>query len=171
MALRIFLAGSIPKGDDKRKEWKDWKTNYIEKLSTIKEIEFADPDDWRDETKPLILFGHDVNMVKTSDIIIVNAEKKLGVGTSQEMVIAKYFSKPVITILPKDTHHRRSNVVFDKTLIKDWIHPFVFTISDLVVEDISEAIDWIKEYQKDPKSKKIKDISIIDESINSYLKK
>jgi hypothetical protein len=169
MTLKICLIGSIPKGDDVRKNWKDWKVEYKEKLSQIPGVEFTDGDVWRDETKSLQLVGHDAHLVKTADIIIVNSEKKLGAGTAQEMVIAKYFSRPVISILPKDTHHRKSNIVFDGTKIDDWIHPFLLTFSDLVVEKIDDCIEWIKEFSKNPESKKIKDITIIDEAINSYL--
>jgi pantothenate kinase len=43
------------------------------------------------------------------------------------------------------------------------------TFSDLVVENIDDCIEWIKEFSKNPQSKKIKDITIIDKAINSYL--
>jgi len=169
MTLKICLIGSIPKGDDVRENWNDWKVEYKEKLSQIPNVEIIDGDAWRDETKSLQLVGHDANLVKTADIIIVDSKKKLGVGTAQEMVIAKYFSKPVISVIPKNTHHRRSNIVFDGTEIDDWIHPFLLAFSDLVVENIDDCIEWIKEFSKNPKSKKIKDITIIDKAINSYL--
>ena len=169
MILKICLLGSIPKGDDERKGWTDWKTKYKTVLSQLDDVEFVDGDDWKDETKPLLLFGHDANLVKTSDIIIVNAESKIGAGTAQEMVIAKYYSRPVITILPKNTHHRRSNIMFDGTLVNDWVHPFLLNMSDLIAETIEDASGWIMEYRADPKSKKIKNISIVDEAIAAYL--
>lgn len=173
MKLKIFLAGSIPKGDDVRKQWIDWKAGYKQVLSQLDNVEFADGDAWKDETKPFLLFGHDVNLVKTSDIIIVNAEKKIGsgigVGTAQEIMAAKYFSRPVITVLPKNTHHRRSNAVFDGILIPDWISPFLLSTSDLVVETVHDSLPWIREYAENPKSKKIKNIGIIDEAIAEYL--
>jgi len=169
MAFKICLIGSIPKGDNIRKDWKDWKVEYKEKLSQISDVEFTDGDVWRDETKPFQLVGHDAYVIKTSDFIIVNAEKKLGAGTAQEIVIAKYFSKPVISILPKDTHHRRSNIVFDGTKIDDWVHPFVVTFSDLVIEKIDDCIQWIENFNKNSKSKDIKSITIIDQAIDSYL--
>jgi len=168
MSLKICLLGSIPKGDDVRKKWIDWKTDYKKKLSTIDNVEFTDGDAWRDETKPFLVVGHDSYTIKMSDIIIVNAENKLGAGTAQEMVIAKYFSKPVVTVLPKNTHHRKSNIIFDGKLINDWIHPFIFTISDLIVEKIPDAVSWIQEYQRKPNNKMIKDISIIDDAIEAY---
>jgi hypothetical protein len=168
MAFKICLLGSIPKGDDVRDTWKDWKAEYKEKLSHIPGIEFTDGDAWRDETKPLQLVGHDAYLVKTADIIIVNCEKKLGAGTAQEMLIAKYFKKPVISILPKNTHHRKSNIVFDSKKIDDWIHPFILVFSDVVAENIEECSKWINGYIKNPNTK-IKDITVIDNAISSYL--
>lgn len=170
MTTKICLLGAIPKGDDKRETWKDWKVEYKEKLSKIPEAEFTDGDAWRDETRPILLVGHDSHMIKDADVIIVNAEKKLGAGTAQEILIAKYFSKPVITILPKDTHHRRSDITFDGTTIADWIHPFILTFSDMVADDLDSCIVWLQEYIDDPGSKDIKDISMIDQAIESYLK-
>ncbi len=169
MSLKICLLGSIPKGDDARNTWKDWKVEYKEKLSKIPDVEFIDGDIWRDETKPMQLVGHDAYLVKTADIIIVNCKEKLGAGTAQEIVIAKYYARPVITILPKGTHHRRTNIVFDGKLIDDWVHPFILTLSDLVVENVDDCVGWLNEFSKNPKSKNIKDISIIDEAIDSYL--
>jgi len=169
MIFKICLVGAIPKGDSERKDWIDWKTHYKSILSRIDGVEFVDGDDWKDETKPLLLFGHDANLVKASDLTIVNAENKLGAGTAQEMLIAKYFSKPVITILPKDTHHRRSNILFDGNFIDDWIHPFLLNTSDLVVGAIEDSVGWIEEYRLDPRSKKIKSIAIIDDAIAAYL--
>ncbi|HLD02737.1 MAG TPA: hypothetical protein VJC07_03500 [Candidatus Nanoarchaeia archaeon] len=169
MPFKICLIGSIPKGDDARKNWTDWKPAYKKKLSKLTDISFVDGDSWKDETKPLQLVGHDAYLIKTSDLIIVNAEVKLGVGTAQEMVIAKYYSRPVVAILPKDTQHRKSNILFDSNLIEDWVHPFILATSDLIVENIDDAVSWIKELKDNPKSKKIKDISIIDEAISSYL--
>jgi hypothetical protein len=170
MSFKICLLGPVPKGDNVRESWQDWKIKYKEELSVLNGIIFVDGDVWRDETKPLLLFGHDAYVVKTSDIIIVNAEQKLGAGTAQEVLIAKYFSKPVISVLPKDTHHRRSNIVFDGKMIADWIHPFILTTSDLVVERIGDAINWIKEYKENPSRKSVKNIRIIDEAIESFLR-
>jgi hypothetical protein len=169
MSFRICLIGSIPKGDDERKKWIDWKQEYKEKLSVIKNVEFVDRDAWKDESKPLLTFGHDANLIKNSDLIIADARQKLGAGTSQELLIAKYFSKPVITVLPKDTYHRKSNIVFNDKLIEDWIHPFILATSDLIIEKIEDSIEWIREYMKNQKSKKIKNIKIIDEAIEAYL--
>lgn len=169
--MKVYLAGSIPKGDKEKEKSTDWRKEFKEKLSAIEGVEFLDPRDMTEFTeKPHITFGGDCMLIKKSDLIVVFAGEKLGTGTSQEMLIAKYLKKPVITILPKDTHHRRSNIVFEGNLVKEWIHPFIFSTSDLIVERAEDAISWIKEYIINPNSKNIKDITIVDKSITNFEK-
>ncbi len=173
--MKIYLAGSIPKGDRARGGWIDWKRRYQEVLTSISGVEILNADDLRDETNSFNVFGHDAHMVKSADIVIVNAEKEIGkgigAGTAQEMVIAKYFARPVLTVLPKDTHHRRSDIVMNGVLIHDWFHPFIDTFSDLTVDSIEDCVGWIIQYRNNPSRAKIKDISIIDMGIEYFLEK
>jgi hypothetical protein len=167
--MKVYLAGSVSKGDKDERKILNWRKDYKQKLSSIEELKFLDPSDiTKFEGEPLLVFGGDCSYIKKSDLIIVFAGVKIGVGTAQEMLVAKYFRKPVITVLPKDTHHRRSYLNFEGRIVEDWIHPFIFSTSDLIVEKIEDAISWIEEYIKNPGSKKIKDISLIDNAIKEY---
>lgn len=167
--LKIALLGSIPKGDTERKNWVDWKTEYVEKITqAIPQAQFLHGDLISDNVGPELVVGHDLWLIKNSDIVIVHAASKIGAGTAQEMVLAKSFQKPLISIVPKDTHHRRSNVVFHDVTIEDWIHPFLAVASDSVAENIEEAIVWIQEFLK--KSKPIKTLAVFDEAIASFEK-
>jgi hypothetical protein len=160
--MKIYLAGKVPKGDKKQKSFDNWRVRYQKVLRKFFDAEFIDPYNRDlDESDFLAVVGTDCKHIKESTFIVVNAEEKLGVGTSQEMVIAKYFNKPVVTVLPKDSHHRRSNVVFHGKMIADWIHPFIFTFSDFIIENINE-IEKIKDKIF---TSKIKDISVIDEVV------
>ncbi len=170
MPFKICLIGPSPKGDEVRKNWQDWKIKYQQELSKLDGVEFFYGDQWLDETRPFITFGHDSDMVKNSDLVVVNAEEKLGAGTAQEILIAKYFSKPVVVVLPKNSAHRKSDIIFNGELITDWIHPFIHSTSDCIVENIGQAVEWISEYQSHPTTKKIKSIKIIDEAIEQYNK-
>ena len=174
MNFKIFLSGSAPKGDAEKNQWSDWRLDYMNALSQLNNIEFIKDDTKKDESRPFLIFGHDANMVKNADLIIANADKKIGrgigVGTAQEIIIAKYFSKPVVVVLPKNTHHRRTDMVWDGKTISDWVSPFLSSTSDLVVESINEALEWIREYIDNPKSKKIKNLSIVDDAIAEYSK-
>lgn len=151
--MKIFLAGKIPKG----KEDKDSK-NFAE--SIIPHIKLKGAEFIKGEKRDLDESGRHI---KNSDIVIVDAREKLGAGTAQEMLIAKYFGKPVITILPKNTHHRRTNFEFVGKVIADWIHPFIYSTSDIIVESEKELESAIAKVTNG--KVKIKNISIIDDSI------
>lgn len=161
----IYLAGSVPKGDKEAESFTDWRKMYGDAITSCLEAIFIDPYDRPndfDEGDFMAVFAYDCHNIKSSDLIVVNAEAQLGVGTSQEMVVAKYLEKPVITILPKNSYHRRSNVPFREKIVPDWIHPFIFAFSDVILENIGE----FKELSKDKITKiKPKKISIIDTSI------
>ncbi len=169
--MKIILLGSIPKGDEVRKNWTDWKTEYIEKLNKdIPDANFLHGDLISDKEGAEAVVGHDLYLIKHSDIAIVHATSKIGAGTAQEILIAKQFNKPVIAVIPKDSHHRKSNVVFHGTLIEDFINPFLFISTDYVAESIEDAIKWIKNYTKSSKSTKIKDLSIMEKCIDTFEK-
>ncbi len=160
--MKIYLAGSVPKGDEEAKIFDDWRSRYKQSLRKFFDADFIEPYHKElDESDFLAVVGQDCRHIKESALVIVNAEGKLGVGTAQELVIAKYFKKPVISVLPKDTHHRRSNISFHGKLVKDWIHPFIFTFSDFIVESINE----IEKIKNEIISSNIKDISVIDGAI------
>jgi len=170
MSFKLCIIGASPKGDELRKNWTDWKIKYQKELSKIDDLEILFGDQWLDETRPFITFGHDSDMIKKCDAVVANAENKVGAGTAQEILIAKYFSKPVVVILPKNSHHRRSDVVFNGELVQDWIHPFIYSTADYIAENLEAAVEWIKSYQLNPAAKKIKDILIIDQAIAEYNK-
>lgn len=161
--MKIYLAGSVPKGDKEAENYTNWRKDYFKVISQqINDVELLDASDfYKLEGNSKALFGAECLHIKESDLIVVNAEEKLGAGTSMELVIAKYFCKPVIIVLPKDSAHRRSNLTFENREVKDWIHPFIDSFSDVIVENISDikiAIEKIK-------NQKIKEISVIEESM------
>ncbi|MEX0616273.1 MAG: hypothetical protein WD231_00505 [Candidatus Woykebacteria bacterium] len=163
--MKIMLLGSLPKGDEARRSFIDWKKDYEEKiLKEIPDAQIVHGDLISDKEGPEIVVGHDLWLVKHSDVIIVDARAKIGAGTAQEMVLAKYFKKAVISILPKNTHHRRSNVIFHGETVEDWIHPFLYICSDFISETIEEAIKRIK----GSSGKNVKDFSVFEKEIKTF---
>ncbi len=165
--MNIYLAGSVPKGQAEEKNYLDWRLAYKDILSKFFDADFIFPMSGKaDEADFLLIVGKDCGSIKDCDLVVVNAESKLGTGTSMEMVVAKYFHKIVVTVLPKNSHHRRSNMVFQGTYaVEDWIHPFIHTFSDYIVEDVSE-IESLKDTLF---TSPAKDIAIIDKAIEHYL--
>jgi len=161
--MKIYLAGSVPKGDKEAEVFDNWRKRYQGLLLAVfPDADFIDPYVREaDESDPLLVAGFDCAHIKTADLVVVHAEEKLGAGTSQELVVAKYFHRPVITVLPKDSHHRRSNITFHDVFIKDWTHPFIHTFSDFIVERVED----IGKIAPKLATAHVKDIGIIDEAI------
>jgi uncharacterized protein len=167
--MKIALLGSIPKGDNVRANWTDWKESYMHTLQTIvPDATFVHGDDISDNQGAHAVVGHDLVQVKRADICVVDAQTKVGAGTAQEMVYAKYIKKLVVTVMPKDTHHRKTDVTFHGVLLDDWVHPFLYLSSDYVAVSIEDAANWIKQYFKNPSAYKIKDISVFDVAVDDY---
>ncbi|MDD9912550.1 MAG: hypothetical protein OXR68_02165 [Alphaproteobacteria bacterium] len=174
--MKFYLAGKVPKGNE-LDTYIDFRVGYGETLAkSFPDLTILDPNGTTEqallvgvtEEDPLYWFGHDCWMIKKSDVVIVQADIKLGAGTAQEMLIAKYFNKPVITVLPKDTHHRRTNLMLASGVVEDWIHPFVGSTSDLIVEKLEDSLPWLEAYNVNPDGQKIKTIEVIDEAITYF---
>lgn len=163
--MKIYLAGSVPKGDEEAKKFNNWREGYKKILANFFDADFIEPYHRElDESDFLAVVGHDCGQIKNCDLVVVNAEEKLGAGTAQELVISKYFGKPVVSVIPKNTHHRRLNVIFHGKIVEDWIHPFIFAFSDHVVENPNE----IEKIKDNLFLTKAKDISVIDEAISHF---
>ncbi len=166
--MKVYLAGKVPKGEEIG-SIADWRVKCADIFGQVPSIQLITPENpTLDEALPFAVFGHDCYLIKDADAVVVNAAVKLGVGTSQEMLIAKYFRKPVLSVLPKDTHHRRSNLFMHAGIVADWIHPFIFSTSDIVVEDFKEAAVWLMDYVSSPQDYNIKGLEIIEEGIRAY---
>ncbi|HUB93551.1 MAG TPA: hypothetical protein VMB52_03540 [Verrucomicrobiae bacterium] len=167
--MKIVLLGSIPKGDDIREKWTDWKDEYIEKIAKhIPDVEFIHGDSVSDNAGAEMVVGHDLAQVKKADICVVDARSKIGAGTAQEIVIAKQFEKPVVIVIPKDTHHRKSGVTFHGVQMEEWIHPFLKVSADYVADSVDDAALWITAFAKSPQSYQIKDLSVFDRAIDLF---
>lgn len=167
--MKIYLAGSVPKGADEENKFINWRLQYKKILEKFLDAEFILPNSGdMDESDFLLIVGKDSKSIKNSDLVIVNAEERLGSGTSIEMAIAKYFKKPVVTVMPKNSYHRRPNITFQgRFFVEDWMHPFIHTFSDFIVESVSE-IEKIKDKIFNTP---VKDIAIIEAAIDHRDKK
>lgn len=167
--MKIVLLGSLPKGDDIRRDWIDWKEDYMSAIhAALPEAEFIHGDSISDNVGAEMVVGHDLAQIKASDICVVDARDKIGAVTAQEIVIAKQFSKPVIIVIPKNSHHRRSNIVFHDVEMSEWIHPFLWVSTDYVAESIEDAVNWIEEFNRNPANYEIKDFSVFEEAVDLF---
>lgn len=85
-------------------------------------------------------YGCDLHMIEISNVVVVDARKEKGVGVGAELMYACNCGKPVIAICPPESNYRRSLVedVCGEDL-RNWIHPFIQSLSSIVVDDFDAA--------------------------------
>lgn len=154
----IYLAGNIRKGsaDQTEQAWDQSEKQALKEALGSLNVIFLDPssrsDDLSDQES---VFGRDMLQVFSSDLILVDARGKRGLGVGAEMMFAKLQGIPVVSWVPRESHYHRSKLEgFLGQDVEDWVHPFIFNLSDYVAHSIEEAAAWIcEEYnieRKDP---------------------
>jgi hypothetical protein len=166
--VRIYLSGGIKKDEDDRKIcWSEEDKEAIRSL--VEGVEFLDPQRTPEVHDSIASFGCDLNDVKCADIVLVDARQKRGIGIGAEMAVAKMLGKPVVSVVPRNSHYRRDVLNHFGKEIRDWTHPFLVGLSDSVVESVGEAATWVSDFLKDPGP--VKDASVVEEAIAYFLKK
>lgn len=167
-SIKVYIAGKVNPGSSMGTSfWRDEFCKKLEEKSGFNVINL-DPTSRRVlPFDPKMVFGRDSFMIKNSDLVIVNLTDDISVGGSQEMLIAKYFNKPLLGIAKEGGKFVNENFN-DFGRIVDFIHPFVYVPCDGIVNDIDGAAEWIKNHFG---KEKAKDLSCIDDSIAYYLEK
>lgn len=146
--LFIYMAGNIRKGkeDHDQEIWTDEDIQLLKANLQPYEVVFLNPASRSDDlSNQKSVFGRDIFQVLSSDLILVDARGKRGLGVGAEMMFAKTHSKYVVSWLPEDSHYHRKNLEFLGQSVKDWIHPFVFTLSDYYSASLTDIAHWIQE--------------------------
>ncbi len=176
MNFSIYLAGKIPKGKE-IDTFVDWREDFsrmineqINNYPGISKIVCLDPHNFSMKNVDSVedFFGRDVHLVHMSDAVIVDGRVKVGPGSAQEMIIAKYYGKPVVTIIPKNSHYWKDSIKLRGGVV-EYKHPFLFSTSDAVVQSFEDAAKWVLDYLSGNMKVKIKTIDILDSSQKQYL--
>ncbi|MFH1253426.1 MAG: hypothetical protein V1664_03810 [Candidatus Uhrbacteria bacterium] len=170
--IKIYLAGKVSK--DSVFQTSFWREPFCRELSKLSGLTIKNLDPTRfedkkqfDENNADLIFGRDCFMIKSADVVIVYLSDDISVGGSQEMLIAKYFKKPLIGIVPKQSKFFGDKEIYGRKY-KNWLHPFVKLTCDYIVRDIGEAAICLLELFPDQKS--IKDLSLIEQAVSYYTK-
>ncbi|MFI5343044.1 MAG: hypothetical protein ACHQUC_02360 [Chlamydiales bacterium] len=168
--VAIYLAGSIKKGHEKSDEsyWTEENISFLKQNLSEHEISFLNPafrtDDLSDQYS---VFGRDMLQVFCSHIVFVDARDRRGLGVGAEMMWAKLNKIPVVTWAPRNSHYRKDQTTILDVSVQNFIHPFVESLSDKVVQDLAEGAKWIHEFISSP-SIAIKGIDHIGAAMNHY---
>ena len=165
--IKVYVAGKV--SPDSTMGTSFWRDEFCKKLGEKSGAKILNLDPTTRKVLPFdpkMVFGRDSLMIKKSDLVIVNLTDDISVGGSQEMLIAKYFNKPLLGIAKEGGKFLNKNFV-DFGRVVDFVHPFVFGTCDAIVHNEDEAAEWIKNNfgKEQPKG-----MSCIDDSIEYYMK-
>lgn len=169
--LSIYLAGSIKKEHEKSNDsyWTESDRLCLQTHLSHYELSFLNPasrsDDLSDQKS---VFGRDMLQVFCSDVVFVDARERRGLGVGAEMMWAKLHKIPIVTLAPKNSHYHKSETTLLDVPLTDWIHPFVESLSDVIVQNLQEGACWINEFMAGSREK-IKDIPYIEEAMHHYV--
>lgn len=168
--ISIYLAGSIKKGHEKADEsyWTEEDMHFLKERLAEFEVSFLNPafrsDNLSDQRS---VFGRDMTQVFCSDVVFVDARDRRGLGVGAEMMWAKVQKIPLLTLAPIDSHYNKSKTTLLDIEVKDWVHPFVESLSDAIVENLEEGANWIRKFIEDS-ALKVKDIEYVHSSMQYY---
>ncbi len=170
--LKVYIAGKV--SPDSVFGTHDWRDAFCQKLGDLVDMEIINLDPTKtdenfhlDKNNSELVFGRDSFMIKSSDLVIVNLTDDISVGGSQEMLIAKYYHKPLVGLAPLGGKFHKQEAEIMGKKYKNWVHVFVAVPCDTVVPDIEGAAEFIKNFfSKD--GTPVKTIGIIDAAVKYY---
>jgi hypothetical protein len=174
MELKVYVAGKV--SNDSVFGTHDWRDSFCSELSRLAELNIinvdptkSDPGFDLDQSNPQLIYGRNAFMISSSDLVIVNLTNDISVGGSQEMLIAKHYSKPLIGIAAKEGKFVRSEKELIGKTYHNWTDPIVNYTCDVVVNDLPSAAEFIKSHVLSG-SFNPKNLGIIDQAVEYYRK-
>jgi hypothetical protein len=171
--IKIYCSGSIQKsttGKNKQFFWSDTERKALADAVHPIEVRFLNPDDpTYDLLDATALAGRDMFQIKVSDFVVVDARERRGIGVGIEILTSRIIGIPLIVVAPQNTHYRMEKVCFRGSTMDNYIHPHLYMLADVIVDDFSAAGKWIQNYRGYPTE--LKDIRIIQEAIEVYKQK
>ncbi|HSW87359.1 MAG TPA: hypothetical protein VLG49_07685 [Rhabdochlamydiaceae bacterium] len=168
--IAIYFAGSIKKAHESSDDsfWTPEDLSVLKENLNGCEIVFLNPalrtDDLSD---PRSAFGRDMIQVFSSNVVFVDARDRRGLGVGAEMMWAKINRIPVIVWAPRNSHYRKDQTTVLDVPVQNFIHPFVESLSDKIVENLEEGAKWIREFIVDH-SIEIKGIEAVSGAMQYY---
>jgi hypothetical protein len=168
--VALYLAGSIKKGHEKDDEsfWNEEHRHILKQALSPYDLSFLNPAHRLDDlTDQYSVFGRDMLQVFCSDLVLVDARDRRGLGVGAEMMWAKFNAIPVVTWAPKESHYHKSYTTVLDIPVKDFVHPFVASLSDAIVETLLDGANWIKNWKENP-SLSIKGVEHVQSAMRYY---
>lgn len=163
--MNIYVAGKVSKDSSFGTHY--WRDEFCAQLSDLTGIELINLDPTNTgvaQDDPLLVFGCDSHLIETCDVMIANLSDDISVGGSQEILIAKYFNKPVIGLARFGGKFNGSTKKYFGKTYTNYKDPFVFTTCDVVCSTIEEVASALQRLEHLP----VKNIGIIGIALKHY---
>ncbi len=163
----VYLAGKVRKGAVEEAQ-QDWRDQYVAALKN-KNVKFFTPEcTTEDVSKSYDVFSRDVKIIAESNLVLVDGTREIGVGTAQEIMIAKVLNVPVIAVVPPDGKYRKKKCRMNGVTYTNYVHPFLNSTTDLIVDSHKDAILQLGNIEALLKMLQPKDEDFIDASIQHF---
>lgn len=143
--MRIYIAGKIQKESNFGTH--HWRDAFVAELERLSELKLTNIDPLGKETTthtPKEIFEKDCRLIQSCEAFIVYLSDDISVGGSQEILIARYFKKPVFGFAPiGGKFNGATREMFGQT-ITNYKDPFVFATCDVVCGTIEELAEELK---------------------------
>lgn len=162
--VRVYIAGKVSK--DSQFGTHHWRDEFCKKLQRLSGRALINLDPLNGQggiTDPAEIFKKDCKLINKADVFLVYLSDDISVGGSQEILIAKYFSKPVIGFAPIGGKFNGSRREMLGVVIENYKDPFVFSTCDVVCGTVEEVATALREFEKI----KPKNITLVDDAISS----
>lgn len=143
MTIKVFLSGSVRKEGDTRSEGNYWRPEdeaHLRSALSTYELDFLDPNDVDiDRSKSIDRFYADIRLILDSDIVLMDARTRKGLGVGAEVMMAKYENIPVLALCPSYSEYWKG----------DAVHAFIAGLSMKVCDSLDDIADEIHKLAKD----------------------
>jgi len=142
--MKIYIAGKV--SNNSVFSTHDWRDGFCAELTKIAglELENLDPLKIQESTmQSKDIFAKDCYLISQSDVVVVYLSDDISVGGSQEILIAKYFNKPVIGLAPRGGKFNGSSRKIAGRMVNDYRDPFVFSTCDAVCDDVATVAEQL----------------------------
>ena len=143
--MKVYVAGKVKKDSSFGTHY--WREAFVEELARLSGLALACIDPLKEESighSAQEIFEKDCRLINSCDVFVVYLSDDISVGGSQEILIARYFNKPVIGLAPLGGKFNGATREMHGKVITDYKDPFVFTTCDIICNSSEEVAEALK---------------------------
>ena len=167
--MLIYCSGGVRKSSDAADKlcWGDAERDAVRHALHPLPVQFVDPEaPVEDLSDSAALFGRDIYGIRAANAVIVDARQRRGIGIGIEMAVAKLYEKPLVAVVPPESHYQQSDIWLRGGVIEQYTHPHLLGLCDAIVGDFAAAGGWLKDHRR--RRAPVKGTEALDQAIEAY---